>query len=97
VGLRCLGYNPDVSNSDSIDKSRAITRDGSNQDPQRTICFCHCVSYEVLVAAIRGGAVTHAQIQDITSASTGCGGCEVEVLEILEEELVKLAKERAKT
>jgi nitrite reductase (NADH) large subunit len=68
----------------------------SSEESQRTICFCHFVSYEALVTAIREGAVTHADIQNVTSASTGCGGCESEVLEILEEELGKLAKERAK-
>lgn len=52
-----------------------------------TVCFCHCVKRSQIVAAIRDGATTHGDIQDATGASTGCGGCEVEVLEILESEL----------
>lgn len=58
-------------------------------DLEQTICFCHCVSRGTLVQAIQEGARTHAEIQKVTRASTGCGGCEVEVLEILEAELAK--------
>lgn len=61
----------------------------NDQDPDRTICFCHCVSYAVLVDVIRSGKRTLKEIQEATSASTGCGGCESEVLEILEAELLK--------
>jgi NAD(P)H-nitrite reductase large subunit len=61
-----------------------------NDDPDRTICFCNSVSYAELVAAIRAGNVTLARIQAATKASTGCGGCEYDVLEILEAELKKV-------
>ena len=61
-----------------------------NDDPDRTICFCHSVSWAVLVQAIRDGNVTLEQIQAHTRASTGCGGCECEVLELLETELAQL-------
>ncbi len=53
----------------------------------RTICFCHDVSYARIVAAIRAGAKSLQDIQLETCASTGCGGCEYEVREILEQEL----------
>jgi NAD(P)H-nitrite reductase large subunit len=66
----------------------------SSQDPDRTICFCHCVSYKELVEAIRSGKTTLHDIQEATRASTGCGGCESEVLEILEAELAKLPESR---
>lgn len=56
----------------------------------RTICFCHAVKLQELVAAIRAGATTIEAIQDETGASTGCGGCEFDVREILEDELAKL-------
>jgi NAD(P)H-nitrite reductase large subunit len=59
----------------------------SEGDPERTICFCHSVSCRQLLEAIRAGACTHHDIQVTTCASTGCGGCEPEVLEILEGEL----------
>ncbi len=60
-----------------------------NDDDERTVCFCHNVSAQALKEAIRAGARTHADIQAVTRASTGCGGCEFEVLDILEAELQK--------
>lgn len=56
-------------------------------EDDRIICFCHNVRLSELIAAIRAGADTHAKIQSETCASTGCGGCEWEVLQILEDEL----------
>jgi nitrite reductase (NADH) large subunit len=58
-----------------------------DDDPYRTICFCHNVSLGELLAAIRRGAITLQDIRAQTDASTGCGGCECDVLEILEREL----------
>ena len=56
-------------------------------DPEKTICFCHCVSLAVLVKTIAEGADTLEKIQAETCASTGCGGCELDVREILEDQL----------
>jgi NAD(P)H-nitrite reductase large subunit len=50
----------------------------------RLVCFCHAVSYQELVACIEKGANTLSQIQAETLASTGCGGCECDILELLE-------------
>ena len=58
----------------------------------RTVCFCHCVPLTRLLQAIRGGADTIEKIQAETCASTGCGGCEWEVQEILRDELEKVGK-----
>ena len=55
----------------------------THRDPEQTICFCHCVSYADIVKAIGEGNVTLEQIQAATCASTGCGGCESDVTEIL--------------
>jgi NAD(P)H-nitrite reductase large subunit len=66
-----------------------------NEDPDRTICFCNSVSWAELIAAIREGNTTLAQIQAKTRASTGCGGCEYDVIEILEAELAKAAAVKA--
>ncbi len=55
-------------------------------DPDRTICFCNCVSYGELVRDIRAGNSTLEKIQECNRATTGCGGCEPEVTEILEAE-----------
>jgi NAD(P)H-nitrite reductase large subunit len=62
-------------------------------DPDRTVCFCNCVSYAEMVKTIRDGHRTLEAIQDENRATTGCGGCEPEVLEILEAELAKIAAE----
>lgn len=56
-------------------------------DDERTICFCHNVSLKRLLEEIRAGASTLEEIQARCKASTGCGGCEYEVREILEAEL----------
>lgn len=53
---------------------------------ERTVCFCHNKTCRELKEAIRAGAHTLKDVQDETQASTGCGGCEYEVREILDEE-----------
>jgi NAD(P)H-nitrite reductase large subunit len=65
---------------------KAVTQDTEDH----TVCFCHNVPRSELIAAIRAGAITLSQIQEQTLASTGCGGCECEVTEILEAELREL-------
>ena len=52
-------------------------------DPGKTICFCHNVPLGRLLEAIGAGADTLEKIQVETCASTGCGGCEPDVCEIL--------------
>jgi len=49
--------------------------------------FCHCVNAAQIKEAIQKGAKTLEAIQAETCASTGCGGCEHEVRELLENEL----------
>jgi nitrite reductase (NADH) large subunit len=58
-------------------------------DPERTICFCHNVPLGKLTQAIQGGCDSLEKIKEQTKASTGCGGCETEVIEILEKCLEK--------
>jgi NAD(P)H-nitrite reductase large subunit len=47
------------------------------------------VSFAELVEAIHDGHQTLKANKETTRASTGCGGCECEVVEILEAELVR--------
>ncbi len=63
-------------------------------DLDRTVCFCHNVSLRVLLETIRSGSITHEQVMSETCASTGCGGCESEVLDLLEQE--RLSREKAR-
>ncbi len=57
-----------------------------NAEDERTVCFCHNRSCRELKEAIRAGARTLKDVQDETQASTGCGGCEYEVRDLLEDE-----------
>jgi nitrite reductase (NADH) large subunit len=58
-------------------------------DTNPIVCFCHRVRLDEIVKAIRGGSTTLEKVQADTAASTGCGGCEYDVIEILEKELAK--------
>ena len=53
------------------------------------ICSCNNVSKADLLAAMDGGARTHADLKHCTRASTACGGCTVLVGQILNKELEK--------
>lgn len=55
-------------------------------DQDLTICFCYNVSRSRIIEAIRAGATTVHDLQVQTSASTGCGGCEFDLLDLLEQE-----------
>jgi NAD(P)H-nitrite reductase large subunit len=61
------------------------------RETDQTICYCHNVPYGELVKAIQAGARTVTDIQAATCASTGCGGCEQDVKDILDEEAVAKA------
>ncbi|MGE0616883.1 MAG: (2Fe-2S)-binding protein [Bacteriovoracia bacterium] len=61
-------------------------------DDESTVCFCHCVSRKTIKEAIAKGAHTIEKIRAETCANTGCGGCEFEVTELLEQELAQLKK-----
>lgn len=51
----------------------------------RTVCNCMDVTYEEIKKAVENGAKTLDDIKEATSASTGCGGCEDDIQEILDE------------
>ncbi len=60
-------------------------------DDDRKVCFCHNVTCRVIKGAIRAGAATVSDVQKATLASTGCGGCEYEVRDILQKAVKKSA------
>ena len=53
----------------------------------RTVCFCHCVPLSDLRKAIEAGAKSFEELQAHTACSTGCGGCEWDVRDVLSAEL----------
>jgi nitrite reductase (NADH) large subunit len=60
-----------------------------SEQEDRTVCFCHNVPLSRILEVIRAGGTSIEAIQSETCASTGCGGCEWDVREILEAELAK--------
>jgi len=60
---------------------------GPPESDSRLVCFCHHVRETAIREAFQAGAMTLEAIQDETQASTGCGGCEFDVRELLEEML----------
>jgi nitrite reductase (NADH) large subunit len=74
-----------------------MTDQGASDSEDRTICFCHNVPLSKLIETIRAGATSLGEIQDLTRASTGCGGCECDVLEVLEAELARARALEAKS
>lgn len=50
------------------------------------ICHCHQVSKEEIIKAIKeNGLRTVEQVGEATGAGTGCGGCQDDIQEILDE------------
>ncbi len=62
----------------------------SDQDPERIVCFCHNVPAGRFLELIQSGVTTFEALSAETQCSTGCGGCEYDVREILEVELKRL-------
>lgn len=63
------------------------------------VCNCRCVSKsEILYAIRRKGAKSYLDVIAITSATTGCGRCRIEVDSIVDAELkkVKIADQQLK-
>lgn len=69
---------------------RQVAQASKEQD--RTICHCQSVSASTIQKAVQNGATTLADIQAKTMAATGCGGCECNVLNIMQCELKRLGK-----
>jgi NAD(P)H-nitrite reductase large subunit len=53
------------------------------------ICACMGVTREAIEEAVKGGAKTFDDVQDKTDAGLGCGSCEEEVQEVIDEVLAK--------
>ncbi|HEV7807021.1 MAG TPA: molybdopterin-dependent oxidoreductase [Solirubrobacteraceae bacterium] len=66
----------------SSGKPTAVALDA---DPAATVCSCNAVTVgEVKTAISRGGLRTVAQVGAVTRATTGCGGCTADVLQLLD-------------
>ena len=49
------------------------------------ICYCYGITKEEIVEAIKNGATTLEEIQDITGAGTACGRCNSAIENILKD------------
>ena len=58
-------------------------------DLNEEICTCMGVSAGDLKAAVESGAKSFEEVQDKTSVSTGCGGCEEKARQIVADFLTK--------
>lgn len=59
------------------------------KEDSELICLCHFVPKGRLLELIRSGVTQFEDLQKETHCSTGCGGCEAEVRELLKRELEK--------
>jgi bacterioferritin-associated ferredoxin len=48
-------------------------------------CICHAVTDDEVVAAIDSGATTLDAVASATYASTGCGGCQDHIEDLIDE------------
>ncbi len=58
----------------------------------RKICFCHDVMKSEILEVFQTHGCTLEIVQAETCASTGCGGCEVDVRALIREHEAELAK-----
>lgn len=58
-------------------------------DMNETICHCMSVTVQDIADAIAKGAKSFEEVVDATGATTGCGGCEDDVKEVVSKLLNK--------
>lgn len=56
-----------------------------DRDLNQTVCYCANVTVGDIKKAVDDGASTYDEVQAVTLAGTGCGTCESEVKEIINE------------
>lgn len=54
-------------------------------DKDKVICRCFKVTAGDIIDAVDNGAKTFEEVQEVTSCATGCGSCEDDVIELLDE------------
>jgi ferredoxin-NADP reductase len=65
------------------------TFDAKQVPDHQTVCYCHRVSAGALREAIKSGASTLPELKSQTRAATGCGGCECNVMGLLQCEIAR--------
>lgn len=65
------------------EKPVAKPSEDSEETDESLVCFCHCVSKKTIIEAILSGADTFEKVQAELNTSTGCGGCEPDVKDLV--------------
>lgn len=52
---------------------------------RKLICLCNFIEEKEIVAALKKGASSTKDIQDITGAGTSCGRCQAEIDQLVED------------
>ncbi|MFW5426820.1 MAG: (2Fe-2S)-binding protein [Methylophagaceae bacterium] len=55
------------------------------EEKKDIICFCTGTTKQKVIQLIEDGATDIAKISSATGAVTGCAGCDVSIMELLEE------------
>jgi len=58
-------------------------RDWINETDDEQVCNCFSIDKKTIVAVIKNGATTIQDIEKELGAGTGCGGCRIDILELL--------------
>lgn len=62
---------------------------GDNMQNMNVVCGCYNVTEQDIKNAINNGAKSYEEVQDITKAGTGCGGCVVSGRELVNDLLIQ--------
>ena len=62
-------------------------------NPGRLVCLCNHVPAKEIIDVLRAGALTVAEVQDFTSAGTGCSRCVREIDAIVQNHLATTKKD----
>jgi NAD(P)H-nitrite reductase large subunit len=55
------------------------------KDKKDVICFCTGTTKQKVIQLIANGATDIAKISSATGAVTGCAGCDISIMELLDE------------
>ena len=88
-----LPESPEAFILPTVDGEQAIGLGADALPDSATVCSCFAVTKSDLCSAVNNGATTMSAIKEMTSASTGCGGCAALTKQVMDSELVKLGVE----
>lgn len=88
-----LPESPEAFILPAVDGEQAIGLGADALPDTATVCSCYSVTKADICGAVQNGATDMSAIKEVTSASTGCGGCAALTKQVMDSELVKLGVE----